>query len=172
MSLWIHTTRHVVVRVWRYVTTRGTKNVALLQAISSAFRPTGKSQSLRLAKLTLLLYLTLWYYVIMLLAVSSPAALRISLSARGTQSGTLTGGAIRPRLALTWRSRNSVSLSTKAPVGLSIASILLWPAPSTQKGFARHGWDMARNSCSPCQKGTTSSCVPWITKLGHLIFGA
>lgn len=43
---------------------------------------------------------------------------------------------------------------------LSKASMLLCPAPSTQKGFARHFVGVARKSSWPCQNGTTSSLSP------------
>ena len=88
------------------------------------------------------------------------AAVSNSLSAIGTHSGTRMGGQILPRRAPTCRSRNSINFSTKAPVGLKSASMLLCPAPSTQNGFALQGCGNAMNKSSPCQKGTTSSCVP------------
>ena len=45
--------------------------------------------------------------------------------------------------------------------------MLLCPAPVIQKGLKRHSGRVARNNSWPCQKGTTSSCVPCITKTGH-----
>ena len=97
------------------------------------------------------------------------AAFSNSLKAIGTHSGTRIGGQIFPRRAPTWRSKNSISFSTKAPVGRSKASMLLCPAPSTQNGFALQGCGRAMNRSSPCQNGTTSSCVPCTINTGHWI---
>ena len=94
------------------------------------------------------------------LPILEVAAVSNSLSAMGMHSGTRIGGVILPLRAPTCKSKNSISFSTKVPVGLSKASILLCPAPSTQKGLALHGCGNDMNRSSPCQKGTTSSCVP------------
>lgn len=50
---------------------------------------------------------------------------------------------------------------------LSMVSMLLCPAPSTQNGFALHRRGAARKRSSPFQKGTTSSRVPCIMSTGH-----
>lgn len=60
---------------------------------------------------------------------------------------------IRGQSFAIWRSKQHLVLAPH----LSNASMLLCPAPSTQKGFALHFVGVARNSSCPCQKGTTSS---------------
>lgn len=55
----------------------------------------------------------------------------------------------------------------KEIIYLSNVSILLWPAPSTQCGFALHCTETDKNNSSPFQNGTISSLVPWIIYTGH-----
>ena len=59
--------------------------------------------------------------------------------------------------ARTCCSRKSFNLSKKMPSSANRASMLLCPAPSTQKGFARYWIGVAKNSSCPFQKGTISS---------------
>ena len=83
-----------------------------------------KSNSILACRAELLLLQ--YYYNYRTLADSS------SRKAVGTQSGTSIGCETIPRRAGICKSRNSMIILTNKPVGLSIASMLLCPAPSTQ----------------------------------------